>query len=152
LPPSTIVPVNFLSSQTTLSKAWNGSVSLLGLRHTVTANVFSRHQTSQAISTSTVGAGDFSTSSSIKQNGLGLISNWRLTPFTAWNTVLNLTYNEFPDVRRDDTQYFFMAGFSQQLSPRMSGALNYRRQHNNSSTSSASYTENSVVAQVLMRF
>lgn len=152
LPPSFSAPLNFFSNQLFLVKRWQASAGLLGVRNVVIANVFRETREVLVGSVALPGTGDFAASNTIRQTGTDLLWNWRVTAQNAWTLGVGYTRNEFPDISRSDNLSFVRMGLSRQFEPRLSGSLNYRRQHNDSDQSASSYTENVVLATLQMRF
>ena len=152
LPPSLNSPINFFSTQLLLSKSWKASVGILGVRNVLMLNAFRR--TTQGLVGSLVlpSASIFATSNSVIQSGASLQWNLRVTPLCAWNMGGTYTRNEIPGVARIDNITYVGMGLTQKFLPRVSGSLNYRRQHNDSNQSLASYTENAVFATLKLRF
>ncbi|MGB5082987.1 MAG: TIGR03016 family PEP-CTERM system-associated outer membrane protein [Burkholderiales bacterium] len=151
LPPSLTVPVNFFSNQLFLVKRWQASTSLLGVRNVLLANVF--RETREVFGSLVApGVGDFASSNTIRQTGASFIWNWRVTSRNAWNLGAVRTRREFPDIARVDDLTEFRMGLTRQFRPRLSGALNYRRQQIDSNQSAFSYTENAASATLQMRF
>jgi uncharacterized protein (PEP-CTERM system associated) len=152
LPPGLSAPINFFSNQLFLVKRWQASAGILGVRNVLIANVFK--ETSEALVGNLVqfGTGDFTASNSVRQTGTSLLWNWRMTAQNSWNLGGAYSRNEFPGTRQIDNLTFVGMGLTRQFQPRLSGSLNYRRQHNDSNQSASSYTENAVLATLLMRF
>jgi uncharacterized protein (PEP-CTERM system associated) len=65
---------------------------------------------------------------------------------------LGFSRNEIPGQVQEDRSKYFRAAFNHQFSPKMSGSMYYQRLQNDSSVSTADYTENQVSAQLQMRF
>ncbi len=151
LPSGLSAPINFFSSELFLVKRWQASVGILGVRNVLIANVF--QEVSEALVGNTVqaGAGDFVTSNTIKQTGASLLWNWRLTAQNAWNLGVAYSRNELPEIGRIDNLTYVGMGLTRQFQPRLSGSLNYRRQHNDSNQNAFSYTENAVFATLRLR-
>jgi uncharacterized protein (PEP-CTERM system associated) len=147
LPPSLSAPLNIFSSQLFLVKSWNASAGLLGVRNVLIANVFG--QTSEGL----VGNLVLPTAPNTGiQTGTSLLWNWRMTAQNAWTLGGAYSRNESPSTGQIDNLTYVGMGLTRQFQPRLSGALNYRRQHNDSNQSASSYTENAVFATLQMRF
>lgn len=142
-------PVNFFSGQLFLAKRWQASAGFLGLRNVLLFNAFS--ETREALAGS-VTTGDFAVSSTIRQIGAGVLWNWRMTALNAWNLGAGYARTEFLGPARVDDRRFIQMSLLRQFQPRVSGALNYRRQQNDSNQNEFSYTENAVFATVQIRF
>lgn len=151
LPPTMIVPVNFLTNQTYLQKSARAAAGLQGPIHTIMANVF--WTTRDALSAALPGAaGDFGASSNIKQTGTGLLWNWRLTAQDSANMSLAYTVSETPGLAREDRSKYLRAAYNHQFSPKMTGMVTYLRTNYDSNIAGSSYTENQAVASLQMRF
>ena len=145
---------NFLTDQTFLTKQLNFSVGMLGRRNTVLASAFRTKSQSDSIVAGAAGAGDFGSSSTVNTTGGSLTWTSRITQHTSSNANLNYTRTEFPGIGsgRADTTKTVNVGITQQMLPRMSGTLSYRKLKSDSSQSSASYTENAVVAALRLQY
>jgi uncharacterized protein (PEP-CTERM system associated) len=95
--------------------------------------------------------GDFAASNTIRQTGMSLQWNWRMTARNAWNLGGTYSRNEYPGTSRIDNLIHVGMGLTRQFQPWLSGSLNYRRQQNDSDRSASSYTENAVLATLQMR-
>ena len=89
LPPSLTVPLNFLTTQTFLVKSWQASVGIQGVRNTVLTNVFTQTSELTAGLPASV-AGDFGSSSTVKQTGASALWNWRFATQNASNLGVSL--------------------------------------------------------------
>ena len=152
LPPSLSAPINFFSSQLFLVKRWQASAGILGIRNVVLATVFKQTSEVLAGNLALPNTGDFATSNTITQTGMSIQWNLRLTAQNAWNLGGAYSRNEFPGINRIDNLTSVGMGLTRQFQPRLSGSLNYRRLHNDSNVSLASYTENAVFATLQMKF
>jgi uncharacterized protein (PEP-CTERM system associated) len=147
LPPSLNAPLNIFSTQLFLVKTWQASAGILGVRNVLIANVF------QAASEPLVGNLVLPTApNTVTQTGTSLLWNWRMTAQNAWNLGGAYTRNEFPGSGQINNLTSVVVGLTRQFQPRLSGALNYRRQQNGSNQSASSYTENAVLATLQTRF
>ena len=152
LPPSLSTPINFFSSQLFLVKRWQASAGILGVRNVLIANVYKETREELDGNLALPRTGDFATSNTIRQTGISLQWNLRLTAQNAWNLGGSYSRNEFPGISRIDNLTYVGMGLTRQFQPRLSGSLNYRRQHNDSNVSLGSYTENAVFATLQMKF
>ena len=152
LPQNLTVPLNFFANQTFLEKRWHASVAWQGVRNTLLGNVFKSTRTAQEVSTGVPGAGDFGSTNNVVQTGAGVNWNWRISPYTASNFGVGYTRSEFTDAARDDSRKYLNLTVTHQFSPKVSGALSYRRLENESNQSTSEYAENVVSASVNMRF
>jgi uncharacterized protein (PEP-CTERM system associated) len=152
LPPSLSAPINFFSSQLFVQKTWQASAGILGVSNVLLANVFKRSSEVLAGNFALPNTGDFATSNTVTQTGMSLQWNLRLTAQNAWNLGGSYSRNEFPGISRVDNLTYVGMGLTRQFQPRLSGSLNYRRQHNDSNVSLGSYTENAVLATLQMKF
>jgi len=152
LPPSLGAPVNFLSSERFLVKRWRASAGILGVRNVLIANVFK--ETREALLGGVVlpATGDFAASNTVRQTGMSLQWNLRVSARNAWNLGGAYTRNELPGTGQINYLSFVGTGLTRQFRPRLSGSLNYRRQQNDSNQSALSYTENAALATLQMRF
>ncbi len=152
LPPSLSVPLNFLTTQTILTKRLQASVGIQGIRNTVLTNVFRQTSESLAAGVSLSGQGDFASSNNVQQTGASALWNWRVGTQTAANLTASYIRNEFPGLDRRDDVKSVLLSVNRQFLPRVSGSLNYRSLRNDSSVSSAAYRENAVTAAVNLRY
>lgn len=152
LPPSLSAPVNFSSTQLFLVKRWQASAGILGVRNVLIANVYEETREGSVGDVVLPGTGDFTTSNTIRQTGASLQWNLRVTAQNAWNLGGAYSRNEFPGTSRIDNLTYIGIGLTRQFQPRLSGSLNYRRQHNDSNQSVSGYTENAVFATLQMKF
>ncbi len=152
LPPSLSVPIDFFSSQLFLVKRWRASAGILGVRNVLIANVFKETREGLVGNSVLPSTGDFAASNTIRQTGMSLQWNWRMTAQNAWNLGGAYSRNELPGTGQINNLTFVGMGLTRQFRPRLSGSLNYRRQQNDSNQSASSYTENAVLATLQMRF
>ena len=152
LPPSLSVPLNFLTTQTILTKRWQASVGIQGVRNTVLTNVFRQTSESLAAGVPLSGQGDFASSNTVQQTGGSALWNWRLGTQTAANLSASYTRNEFPGLDRKDDVKSVLLSVNRQFLPRVSGSLNYRSLRNDSSVSDAAYRENAVTAALNLSY
>jgi uncharacterized protein (PEP-CTERM system associated) len=152
LPPTLILPVSFFTNQTYLDKTWNGAVGLQGPRHTFFVNVFDSTRDQQSIGLPG-GAGDFATTSSIRQTGAGVVWTWRVTAVDTSTMSVGYNRSESPGVNaREDSRKYFRAVYVHQFTPKMSGSVLYHRLDNDSNVVAGGYVENQISAQLQMRF
>jgi len=152
LPPSLGAPLNFFSNQRFLVKRWQASAGLLGVRNVLIANVFKEAREVLAGSVVLPSTGDFAASNTVRQTGMSLQWNWRMTARNAWNLSGTYSRNEYPGTSRIDNLTYVGMGLTRQFQPQFSGSLNYRRQQSDSNQSASSYTENALLATLQMRF
>lgn len=153
LPPGLSGPTNFLTSELFLSKRWQTAVGLLGVRNILIANAFrEERELLSDITTGTAGAGDFSNNNRVDQTGASLQWTWRMTGQNSLTWTAGRTRSEFSDTGRVDELAYLGLGLSRQFEPRLVGSINYRRQENDSTIESSTYTENAVFATIQKRF
>ena len=152
LPASLTVPVNFLTTQTTLVKRMNASFGINGLRNTVLTNLFTSTSASLAAGVPVTGAGDFASSSTVKQNGGSVLWNWRIATHVSSNASASYTRSEFPSTGQKNDIQSVRLGLTQQFQPRLSGSLNYRSQHTKSNLAGGSFDENAISAALSLRY
>jgi uncharacterized protein (PEP-CTERM system associated) len=152
LAPNLGTPTNFFSNELFVLKRWQASAGLLGARNALIANVFEETRERLSGASLAPGTGDFAASNNIKQTGASLQWNWRMTAQNSWNLRGAYSRDEFPDIGRIDDLITLGLGLTRQFQPRLSGAVNYRRQQNDSNQSAFSYTENAIFATLVMRF
>jgi len=150
LPASLTVPLNFLTNQFFLVKAWRGSFGILGIQNSIIANVFT--QTTSSTAVGQIGTGDFSQNDSTKQTGGGLVWTTRISAQTSSNVNVSYSRNEAAGIAREDNLKNINLSLTHQFQPRLSGSLSYRWLQNNSNQAGAGYKENAVVATANMRF
>jgi uncharacterized protein (PEP-CTERM system associated) len=147
LPPSLNTPTDVFVNQLFLQKRSNASVGLLGVRNVLIANVF--RQTIEGL------VGDVvlpaAPDSSI-QTGTSFLWNWRITARDAWNLGAAFSRNELPNTGEISNLTYVTMGLTRQFQPRLSGALSYRLQQNDSNFNGSDYTENAVIATLRMWF
>lgn len=152
LPQSLSAPVNFFSSELFIVKRWRAAVGLLGSRNVVIGYVYRELREALDDSVTLPDPGDFTASKTIRQNGAGLFWSLRMTPQNIWILNANASRNEFIDTGRVDDLADIRMGLVRQIQPRVSAALFYRRQQNDSTLSTSTFTENSVSAILQMQF
>jgi uncharacterized protein (PEP-CTERM system associated) len=152
LPPSLNAPVNILSSQLFLSKRWQASTAILGVRNVLIAHLFRESREASPNKVIFPGTGDFASSNAVSQTGTGFLWNWRMAAQTSWTLGVDYGVSGFPDLDRTDKLTLVRMGFNRQFQPRFSGSLNYRRQQNDSNQSESSYTETAVFATLNLKF
>ena len=146
LPPSLASPVNFFTTQLFVTKKWQASVGLLGVRNVVMANVFNEDRDGLA--------GDLvlpNSPNATKQTGTSLAWNWRVTPKNTVNTSGAYVRVETPFLGQVDRYTYAGLSLTRQFQPKLTGALGYRRQQNDPELGSG-YTENVGYASIHMRF
>lgn len=132
-----------------VEKRLNGSVGFLGARNTVLANVI----TSNRSALSTVGsAGDFGTSTNLRQTGGTVTWTSRLTQVTSSSASVSYIKNEITGANRSDRRLAMRVGVTTQIDPKISGSLSLARTKNDSNVAGNGYTENSLTATLGMRF
>jgi uncharacterized protein (PEP-CTERM system associated) len=151
LPSTLLVPVQFSTTNVYLSKSWRASIGLQGARHTLLGYFFNETRESQQTGVSAVG--DFALSSTIKQTGASANWSWRINPNDTNNFTLGRARNEFSDVGREDDITYFYWTLSHAFSPKLTGALSYRRLNSESNLPGpGNYTENAAIASLRMTF
>ncbi|HZM43941.1 MAG TPA: TIGR03016 family PEP-CTERM system-associated outer membrane protein [Burkholderiales bacterium] len=152
LPPTLFAPVTFFTNQFYLDKTWSASVGLQGPRHTFFVNFFETSRESQAAGLPDPG-GDFSSASTVKQTGGGVVWTWRLTAVDSSTMSAGYNRSETPGpVSREEILKYLRVTYVHQFSPKMSGSINMHRLDNDSTSAGGSYLENQISAQLQMRF
>ena len=152
LPASLTVPLNFLTNQIFLEKRFLVSFGILGIRHSVLANVFRNSRTPQDASVPLAAAGDFATTSRTEQTGGSVNWNWRWSQYTSANANVSYSLNEFSDLGREDHVTIFRVSLNRQFQPRLSGRLSYRWYKSDSDQNFSTATENAITASIRLRF
>lgn len=152
LPASLTVPLNFLTTQTSLVKRWQGSFGVHGVRNTVLTNVFRQNSEALAVSTSVATPGDFSTSSIVQQTGGSVLWNMRLGTLSSANLNATYTRSEYSTLGRTDNLKLLSLGVNRQFQPKLFGSLGYRGTRSDSTTPGAGYAENAVTAALSYRY
>jgi uncharacterized protein (PEP-CTERM system associated) len=153
LPANLLVPVDFFTNQVFLAKTWEVGVGLLGARHILFTNFYSTTRETQQAGVSTIGAGDFALSDTIKQTGVSGTWSWRVNPLDSVNLTLGYSRNKFPGIGREDDLTYFYWSYYHQFGRKLTGVLNYRRLNSDSNLGGAgSYTENAVMGSLRMTF
>lgn len=152
LPASLTVPLNLLTTQTILVKRWQASVGIHGVHNTVLGNVFTQTSEAVAAGVAASGAGDFASSSTVKQMGAGVLWNWRIATRLASNVSAGFNRSEFPSLGRKDDSTYLRLAVTRQFQPKLTGSLNVRSLRNESNVAGAGYTENAISAALNMRF
>jgi uncharacterized protein (PEP-CTERM system associated) len=154
--PSTLPnAVNFFSNRTFLEKRADGSITYNSGKTTSVLSIFRDIRDTNAIgslSTTLFGADDFDASNNIRQQGASFLFNWAFWPKT--NADINVGYNDtlFRDSDREERLKFIRLGLRHQMTPKMTGAVDYRYTKRDSNVPAADYKENAVDASVNVRF
>jgi uncharacterized protein (PEP-CTERM system associated) len=146
LPPSLASPINFFTTQLFVTKRWQASVGILGVRNVVIANVFNEDRDGLA--------GDLvlpNSPNATNQTGTSLSWNWRMTPVNTLNASGAYIRIETPFLSQVDRYSYAGLSLTRQFQPKLTGALGYRRQQNDPEFGSG-YTENVGFASIHMRF
>jgi uncharacterized protein (PEP-CTERM system associated) len=147
LPPSLDSPINFFTTQLFLAKRWQASTGLLGVRNVLIANVF--QETREGL------AGDLvlpNAPNAAKQTGTSLAWNLRMTVRNSLNARGAYIHIETPLTGESERVTYVGVNITRQFQPKLTGALGYRRQQNDSNFVGSSYTENAGFATLQMRF
>jgi len=150
VPSSLTVPLNFVTIVPFLQKSWLGTFGILGVRNSVFTSVFA--QTREATAAGQAVSGDLALSPRTKQTGGSVLWTHRFTPQTSSSASVGYTRSEFPALAREDNLTYVRLALNKQFSPRLSGAVSFRRLQNESDQGGGSYRENAVSVVVSMRF
>jgi uncharacterized protein (PEP-CTERM system associated) len=146
LPATSSQPLNFLTNNFYLDKRLLGNLAIQGVRNTVIASLYSTNRTALTSSLGGSAAGDFSSSSNIKQVGVSGTWSSRISQTLTFNTLLSVVRNEFVGLNRRDYLKTLSVGLTKQFDPKVNSSLIFRRLKNDSDAASAEYAENSVTA------
>ncbi len=137
---------NVLTNQVFLMKSFQGTAGINTPHDVILLTVFSNQSTplQQVAANSTLEAnylffGNFS------QYGSTLSWSHRLTALLSTNASVNVTRFSFPGQSLEENSDMFLFGFSETLSSRLSGTLNFRHQLMNSGTGGYNFQENAVI-------
>jgi uncharacterized protein (PEP-CTERM system associated) len=155
LPAALANSVNFFTDQMFLQKRSDASVAYNSAKTTTVLSFFRDERDSNeigALSSALVGLSDFGQSGNIRQQGVGLLFNWAFEPRT--NADINIGYSDtlFRDTGRKDKDKFVRLGLRHQLTPKMTGAVDYHYNQRDSTDTGFDYKENAVSASVNVRF
>lgn len=143
-------PLNFLTDALFLEKRLQGTVGIQGQINTVFANLFVSNR--EALS---VGAGtgvDFAVTQSIRQSGVSLSWNSRLTGSLSSNLNLAVARNTFGRLDRTDRITILRWSVTEQFTPKVTGSFSLSRSQNDSNLSASAYQENAVTVTLGMRY
>ena len=155
LPAALANSVNFFTDQVFLQKRGDASVAYNSAKTTTVLSFFRDVRDSNAIGalgSVLLGQGDFGQSANIRQQGVGLLFNWAFQPRT--NADFNIGYSDtlFRDTGQKDRLKFLRLGLRHQLTPKMTGAVDYHYNQRDSTAAEFDYKENAVSASVNVRF
>lgn len=147
LPTSRFGVLGFVSNQLYQQKGLNVSLALLGLRNTVTLNVY-RTET-QALSNLNFPLDVFNATRGFRQRGAIVSWTHRLGPRTTVTATAQKLRNESLAVTATTRQQILTATATRQIAPRTFGSVQYRNtRQDGSGLGAGSYRENSVIASV----
>jgi uncharacterized protein (PEP-CTERM system associated) len=153
LPANLSRSTNFLSNQFFLQKTARASVALTGARNTLVFAVFNTNREAQtAYDAALSGFGSTALGSNTRQRGVDVVWNWRLTPFTSANFNTAYSRTQLTSTDAASTTKLARMTIATRLRPNLDGAVELRRQMQDSEVAAGSYVENAVSAFVSMRF
>jgi uncharacterized protein (PEP-CTERM system associated) len=144
----TIVDVGFSSSGALLQRRQDLSLTLIGLRDTVT--LLGTRTNSSSLFNTTTGSGDLADSRFVRQQSYSLSYARRLSPDTSVNLLVSRLRSMGSQISQSTTLKTYNLSFTTQLGQKTSATIGLRRTEFDSPT--APYTENSIRGGVAVRF
>lgn len=145
--------VDFLTNQVTLSKRWQGSFGLRGVRSMLLVSLFRDDRQRQSRGTPTiVGTDPFSISDKVVQTGYNAILSWRFSTRTSGSASAGQTRSEMTDAGRTDTNSNIRLGVTHQLQPKLRGSLEYRWLNRDTNSSAGDVRENAISGTLSLAF
>jgi uncharacterized protein (PEP-CTERM system associated) len=154
LPSNLVVPVEFFTNQFFLEKRWGLAVGFVGARHSFLTNYYNSNRESLQTGAAVDGsAGDFASSTTVKQSGASATWSWRITPLDASNLSVGYTKSESPGLGRETNLTYMRWVLNHRFGKDLDGALSVRRQQSDSNQGGTlDYTENAVTVSLKMSF
>ena len=147
LPTSRFDQIGFVSNQLYLQKRFDVSLALLGVRNTVTFDVY--RSESQALSALSFSNDVFNQSQSFRQRGASATWTYRLGPRTTTTVTAQKLRNESLVGTANTRQRIVTASVNRQIGRRTSGSLQYRNsRQDGSGVGSGNYHENALIGSI----
>jgi uncharacterized protein (PEP-CTERM system associated) len=102
----------------------------------------------------TLTANAFQFGDTIKEQGLGILGSWRLTPVLTSTFRFDYADISYPDLSpsRDDKLYHISVGLARTFNSQLSGRLEVRHQQRDSNVAGGEYDENAIIGTVTYQF
>jgi uncharacterized protein (PEP-CTERM system associated) len=145
--------VDFLTNQVTLSKRWQGTFGLRGVRSTLLLSLFRDDRQVESSGTPViVGTDPFSLSDNVLQTGYNAILSWRFSERTSGSVSVGQIKSELADVSRTDTNSNVRIGVTHQLQPKLRGSVEYRWLNRDTNSSAGDVRENAITGTLSLAF
>jgi uncharacterized protein (PEP-CTERM system associated) len=145
--------VDFLTNQVSLSKRWQGTVAMRGVRSALLLSLFRDERKSESENTPTVvGLDPFALSDKVIQTGYNAILSWRFSQRTSGSVSVGQTRSELTDVDRTDTNSNIRIGVTHQLQPKLRGSLEYRWLNRDTNSAAGDVRENAITGTLSLAF
>ncbi|MCB1960105.1 MAG: TIGR03016 family PEP-CTERM system-associated outer membrane protein [Rhodocyclaceae bacterium] len=142
--------VGFVSNAQSLSRRLNGSMSLTGVRNTLTFSAFRSERSRLAPDLIASGLDQFANFDTVREVGASVSLNHRLSGLSTLSVALSRNKATGEGVASEETRRTGLSvGLSRSLGPKSSGSLSYRHQRADGTTD---YTENTLTATLGVRF
>jgi uncharacterized protein (PEP-CTERM system associated) len=138
----------YLTSGTSVQRTQDLSFALLGLRDTITFSASKNAGTN--VNTTPSGTDDFSKSSAIQQNGLGVIYSHKTTPDSVVSTQFSIQKTKADFDSQNSLMKMFNISYSSRLASKIFATMTLR--HVIYSANTSSYKENAIVGKLMVQF
>jgi uncharacterized protein (PEP-CTERM system associated) len=155
LPPVLSRSVNYFSNQFFLQKSLQASVAITGAKNTVVLSVINTAREAQsALSASDplFGLLNRTLNANTRQAGINALWNWRVTALTSANFTAGYTRTRDTSTGERQNQKTIKVALATQIQPKLTGAVELRRQMLTSDIAGGDYVEHAITASLLMRF
>lgn len=150
LPGTLVRPLNYFTLAPFLQKRWLASAGLNGVRNSVILDAFT--VTREPAAPEQIAFVDSFLSTKTVQTGGSLMWTHRLGPRTSTIARVGYVRTDFTALGREDKRKDIRLSVNRQLQPKVTGAVSYVRQQNDSNLSTASYRQNAISVSVSIRF
>ncbi|MPZ45992.1 MAG: TIGR03016 family PEP-CTERM system-associated outer membrane protein [Betaproteobacteria bacterium] len=145
--------VDFLTNQVSLSKRWQGTFGLRGIRSALLLSLFRDDRQRESSGTPTiVGTDPFSLSDNVLQTGYNAILSWRFSERTSGSVSVGQIKSEMTDASRTDTNSNIRIGITHQLQPKLRGSVEYRWLNRDTNSSAGDVRENAITGTLSLAF
>ena len=142
--------VGFLTNAQSLSRRLNASMSLTGVRNTLTFSVYRSDRSRLAPDLIASGLDQFASFDHVRDVGASVSLNHQLSGLSTLSVALSRNKATGEGTSSEQTRRTGLSvGLSRKLGPKSSGSLSYRHQRANGTTD---FTENSLTATLGVRF
>jgi uncharacterized protein (PEP-CTERM system associated) len=153
LPQTLPSSVDFLTNQVTLSKRWQGTFGLRGVRSAFLLSLFRDERKRESSGTPIiVGTDPFSLSDNVIQTGYNAILSWRFSQRTSGSVSVGQTKAEMTDASRTDTNSNIRIGITHQLQPKLRGSVEYRWLNRDTNSTAGDVRENAITGTLSLAF